>query len=367
MSFGKSFVQPVDHLPQALRHLRFGYKFNHSVDHLPNLETLTLGNAFTRSIDLLPQTLTKLIVEGPGAFNQKIPSLPNLTNLSIFSQFNQPLDHLPSSVTSLVLLAISKVPASKTLTHLCCYGDLISSIPDSLTSLNCTRPSPATMEIISKSSISSLEYTLQNVGLIHCLPESLTTLVLTRFTRFSMTTKIAYLPASLTRLEFHGNLKVYSANNLPPSLTHLILFSCKQPIDCFPPNLTHLSFASTFNHSITGKLPQTLKSLELGTGFSQPLRSLPLSLKVLTGNVFSLIYYSLFIIHYLLFIIYYLLFIIYYLLFIIIILLIPFPSLFPFLSSYLFISLILLKLPDTLGPRCYMDTPTLIFLKHWQC
>ena len=86
------------------------------------------------------------------------------------------------------------------------------------------------------------------------------------------------------------------SNLLPTSLTHLFLFSCEHPITHFPPNLTHLSFGCTFNQSIIGKLSQTLQSLELGYSFFLPLRSLPPSLKSLSGISFLFyLFYSVFI------------------------------------------------------------------------
>ena len=134
------------------------------------------------------------------------------------------------------------------------------------------------MDIISNSSISSLQLDLNFGHLIGPLPRHLKTLILTEIEEGI---ELNDLPASLTRLQLTQQARVRPASNLPASLTHLLLFSCEQPINQLPPNITHLSFNSHFNQAITGKLPQTLQSLELGCSFSQPLRSLPPSLKSL--------------------------------------------------------------------------------------
>ena len=56
---------------------------------------------------------------------------------------------------------------------------------------------------------------------------------------------------------------------------------CEQPINRFPPNLTHLSLGAYFDQPIIGKLPPLLQSLEIGYNFRQPLRNLPPLLKTL--------------------------------------------------------------------------------------
>ena len=250
-----------------------------------HLQTLTLGHQFNSSIDLLPQTLTKLIIIDD-AFNQPIPSLPRLTHLSIRSfAFNQPLSHLASTIIGLELGRGIQPPALPSLTNLKCDGALLTSIPDSLTSLVCANPSPVATDVISDSSISHLQLIL-NDQTAPSLPNSLKTLVLSGIKE---TTELNDLPMSLTRLEFDGRSYVHTANKLPASLTHLMLFSCVRPIDHLPPNLTHLSFGCSFNQSITGKLPQPLQSLELGPSFFQPLRSLPPSLKSLSGGLFCFV------------------------------------------------------------------------------
>ena len=274
--------------------------FNHPVDLLPNLETLTLGYSFNMSIKFLSKSLIKLTI-GRGVFNRPVPPLPCLTHLTIgstqFNQtipahpllthlcikspvFNQSLDHLSSSIISLELCAGVQLPALPSLTNLNCDGASITSLPDSLTSLICKNTSPASMSFVYRSSISSLSLVLSRDQPVPPLPQSLRTLVLAGV----RDTELNDLPASLTRLDCDRS-SICPVNHFHTSLTHL-RFSCDQPIDRLPPNLTHLSFVSSFNQSITGKLPQTLQSLELGFSFCQSLRSLPPSLKSLSGSSF---------------------------------------------------------------------------------
>ena len=292
LELGFNFNQPVNHLPSSLKHLVFGSQFNFPVDLLPNLETLSLGNSFNMSIDLLPRTLMKLIIGGC-AFNQPIPSLPRLTHLSIQSStFNQPLDQLPSTTINLEFSSRIRPPTLTSLTQLSCDGSLITNIPDSLKSLCCGVLPRAAMDVISNSSISSLQLELKHSQPLPPLPQSLRTLSLVKVEG----TVLEALPVSLTHLEFDecnfdlDGCNADSANNFPASLTHLIFFSCARPFARLPPNLTHLSFGCYFNQSIIGKLPQTLQSLELGYSFTQPLRSLPPSLKFLSGSLISSYY-----------------------------------------------------------------------------
>ena len=133
LSFGYSFNRQVNNLPSSLKHLAFGEAFDQSVDHLPDLDSITFAN-FSKSISLLPQTLTKLTILGDN-FNKQIPSLPHLTHLIISTfAFNQPVDHLSPTIVSLEISGHSfqhKIPLLPSLTHLRCKSESISAIPSS--------------------------------------------------------------------------------------------------------------------------------------------------------------------------------------------------------------------------------------------
>ena len=237
------------------------------------------------AIHLLPQTLTKLYI-GNNNFNECIPSLPHLAHLSISSLvFDQSLDHLSSSIVSLTLPVIFQRPINtfSSLTHLLCNSQVISSMPSSVTSLHCSNTcTKDAMDIISNSSISFLQLdSLRDP--VDRLPQSLKSLVISvRKLPLTPDLDLSNFPSSLTRLEFADRSNgVASINNLPTSLTHLIHFMCEQPINRFPPNLTHLSLGAYFDQPIIGKLPPLLQSLEIGYNFRQPLRNLPPLLKTL--------------------------------------------------------------------------------------
>jgi hypothetical protein len=71
-----------------------------------------------------------------------------------------------------------------------------------------------------------------------------------------------------------------------------------QPIECLPPNLTHLEFGMKFNQLISGILPNELQHLIfcIMSEFNQPLHMLPNSITHLTYGSscdrFPLVYYS---------------------------------------------------------------------------
>ena len=271
LSFGYSFNRQVNNLPSSLKYLAFGIAFDQSVDHLPDLDSITF-NSFSKSISLLPQTLTKLTILGYN-FNGQIPSLPHLTHLIISTfAFNQPVDHLSPTIVSLEISGHSfqhKIPLLPSLTHLRCKSESISAIPSSLTSLDCLTPCKKqhnTMDLISSSSISHL--VLASSRELQEQPIS--------------------LPHSLKTLVSNTWWDDAKLDNIPASLTHLLQFFSTQPVQSLPPNLTHLSFGPRFNESLHGKLPQTLLSLELGESYCQPLHSLPASLKALSSMSFLL-------------------------------------------------------------------------------
>ena len=229
---------------------------------------------------MLPETLTKLTMVSYD-FNYKLPPLL-FTHVNIISNiFDQPIEFLSPRLISLKLPTyythkLELLPYLTSLTHLRCVDEVVTRFPDSLTSFHCLDPcAKEIMDVISNSSLSSLQLDicLQTPLL---LPHSLKTLKLSNgfWVEGRAEFPLNDLPTSLTRLEF-GQDRLPTVGNLPASLTHLMCYSSNQPVDSYPPNLTHLSFGAHFNEPIVGKLPHTLHSLEIGRSFSQPLRSLP--------------------------------------------------------------------------------------------
>jgi hypothetical protein len=62
ITFGHSFNQPVDNLPDSILGIKFGNGFNQQVNNLPiNLLYLEFGSGFNQSVDKLPVMLSTLI------------------------------------------------------------------------------------------------------------------------------------------------------------------------------------------------------------------------------------------------------------------------------------------------------------------
>jgi FNIP Repeat len=104
------------------------------------------------------------------------------------------------------------------------------------------------------------------------------------------------------QLEFHREEKmikytpkrviVYSLSAIPQQATHLILFLVKQnendihPIDNLPPTLTHLILGLQFNQPLD-QLPPTLTHLTIGQKFNYPVDKLPPALTHLNCPFFQ--------------------------------------------------------------------------------
>ena len=98
VEFGLLFNKPIEHLPDSLTHLTFGWYFNKSV-LLPNsLIDLIFGNFFNQSV-LLPNSLIYLTFGWH--FNQSV-LLPNsLTHLTFGYAFDKNI-RLPTFLTHLI-------------------------------------------------------------------------------------------------------------------------------------------------------------------------------------------------------------------------------------------------------------------------
>lgn len=130
------------------------------------------------------------------------------------------------------------------------------------------------------------------------LPESITSLTLTKFSRGSLNypttlrsltieydrgNPIGDLPESLTELTVRNY--DHPVDNLPKSLRRLVLgWSFNQMIDNLPASLTYLELGREFNKPID-RLPTSLQTLSLGDAFNQSLDSIPASVTTLLIGV----------------------------------------------------------------------------------
>ena len=100
--FGQNFNQSIESLPQNLRELIFGDRFNQPITLPPNLEMLFFGIDFNQPIEVFPQSLKTLVFDWN--FNQPIgPLPPNLQTLVFDACFDQPLGVLPPSLQALTI------------------------------------------------------------------------------------------------------------------------------------------------------------------------------------------------------------------------------------------------------------------------
>lgn len=104
LTFGSSFNQPIDNLPDSVEEIFFFsipepyVFFNQPINNLPrNLKKLQLSEDFNHSLDNLPHSLELLILRYE--FNKPVDFLPmNLKVLTIDGNFNQSIDNLPDSL-----------------------------------------------------------------------------------------------------------------------------------------------------------------------------------------------------------------------------------------------------------------------------
>jgi hypothetical protein len=100
ITFGLKFNQNVDYLPVTLREVTFGGEFNQTIDRLPtNLEVIrfTPYAKFNRPIDNLPIGLKELYLGY--SFNKPVNNLPiGLKKLAFGYKFNQSIENLPDSI-----------------------------------------------------------------------------------------------------------------------------------------------------------------------------------------------------------------------------------------------------------------------------
>ncbi len=296
---------PLGPLPSTLKYLNFNMigDFNQVLyDHIgkqnlpDSLETFKMSFHFNQSLGILPNSL--LILKTGFHFNQNLGILPNnLQVLHLGFEFNFPLGKLGSSITSLKFgnqfsQTIDELPPQLEILVIGKSMKCIATFPNSLKDLKiCCSDKvskfPTHLEI--------LEIGSQYQYVLKILPKSLQRLCV-----FSGK-YLRELPHMLTALKVHyqlGNTK------LPDSLTFLDIGGQRCENLVLPPNLKYLYLGKFFTKSL-GILPNSLRvinavglvdrliipenvtCLSLGNNFDQPL-DLPPNLRNLRiGNNFD--------------------------------------------------------------------------------
>ncbi|KAN0034291.1 hypothetical protein ACTFIV_000788 [Dictyostelium citrinum] len=304
LTFGNKFTNKktqfkTGDLPQNLTSLNLGHMFNMKLvkDVLPNsLITLKLSKNYNHSLsgEVLPRGL-KILHLGQ-QFNQPIcnDDLPNqLEEVTLSWYFCHSLLNFPNSIKTLIMEDHFKGPLEK--------------LPSSLTKLNikCGYYSSIKPNIIPSTvkdlSISSYQNTLST----NSIPPSCINLTIS-FGSFdfeindsqsnidsslSIITTPSFFPNSIKYLNFGvWSNKLIPSNILPTSLTTLVLGSYyNQPLNGILKSLhslKNLEFGNSFNQPLKSndyeiEFPNNIKSIKFGCSFNQTIKpnSFPNSLK----------------------------------------------------------------------------------------
>jgi hypothetical protein len=88
------YNKELKYLPSTLTYLHLGNKYDQELELPEGLQTLIIGNSFTKSVNQLPKTLTSLSLGN--LYNKSLDQLPeSLIELSIGDSFNHSLTMLP--------------------------------------------------------------------------------------------------------------------------------------------------------------------------------------------------------------------------------------------------------------------------------
>jgi len=219
----KSYNESINHFPKSLTNLDLGSKFDVPIDGVvfPNLKSIKFGCAFNRDIsaNMFPQ-LTHM--ELSDLFVQSIEGVvpTTVTHLTFGSRFDQSVSgHIPESVTHLT------------------FGSNF------------------------------------NRSIYNSIPANVTHL--TFGTRFNKPIS-DLIHRHVTNLTFGKHFNQCIADSIPLSVTHLTFGEhFNQPIaGHIPASVEKLIFGYEFNQSIR-EIPLTVKFLQLGAGFKQPIQSFP--------------------------------------------------------------------------------------------
>nr|URM62473.1 F-box and FNIP repeat domain containing protein [Mimivirus sp.] len=102
---------------------------------------------------------------------------------------------------------------------------------------------------------------------------------------------IGAIPENVTHLIFGEKFNQPIENSIPNNVTHLTFGPYfNQPIkDCIPDSVTHLTFGNSFNQSIIGCIPNKIIYLKFGTDFNQSIYgAIPGSTSYLDKNMNNL-------------------------------------------------------------------------------
>ena len=285
LSFGHDFNQPVEHLPNSIKHLEFKYRFNQLIKYLPHkIVTLTISGGFNKPLPPLPSSLTSLRLKCP-KLNHVIDSLPpSLAELAIRrskSPPSQPLNSLPPTIKRLTLEGnfqeLDHIPLG--LQCLKVFGATKApKVPYSIPKYEYTGFQDVTDNL--PLYVTYLKFSDNQIKLvkINNLPSSITHLIISG----KFNEPIDDLPTSLTHLTLSGSFN-QPVDHLPTSMTHLNFLgpSFNQPVDHLPPHITHLQFEVGFDQNID-HLPDSIQNLSLGLCYSRHMHGLPSSLTHLT-------------------------------------------------------------------------------------
>eukprot|EP00435_Cladocopium_sp_Y103_P025918 s1141_g6.t1 len=300
LCFGKCFDQSMDVYIPRLKHLTFGWSFNHRLDgvnavNLPNLQTLTLGSNFNQSLEGVDFPNLRSLTFGEN-FSQSLKGVllpPCLEQLIFGYRFNETLEgvELPKSLKSLTFGSLFNqsleaviLPELDVLTLGFCFNQSLerTNLPGSIRSLtfgwhfnqNLQRVQlPANLEVLSFAG----KFNRSLVGVE--FPKGLRSLTFGEM--FNQSLESVRLPASLRMLKFGDEFNqdlhfvtfpedleeiIFGENFHPASWEHVTL----------PSNLLSLKFGKRFIQNLEdAKLPESLSSLSfasLGYAFEQSLK-----------------------------------------------------------------------------------------------
>lgn len=231
---GNEFYSKLNNLPNGLTHLTLGEMFNHPIENLPNsIKYLKFGWGFNQSVDNLPENLEELVF-----CDEKIKS--GHGNYSL-PEFRYPINNLPNK--------LKKITLNPGFIH------SIDLIPNSVE------------EIIFSNNI---DFDLHKRESDKCVGELSSKL---------FNCEIKRLPTNLRKLllsaEFNSKINWSDGLNPLTKLEHVEFQNIQVYGDSYGPS--YFYSYGCFDQSIDD-LPDSIRILKLGSGFTQKINKLPDSL-----------------------------------------------------------------------------------------